>query len=326
MTRDPFFIKIAPPGGRGFYRLHLGRSAVAALVAIAALVVVGVCLFNARQAQLAAENVRLLQAKTAEQDQRLSDVDRQAGALAGVLQRLQRQNAEIRRLLVHGSGAKKSALHAALPGAPRAPGVVSARPPGQRSTTTIADVEARLAVVAAQSAAAAADERRLARLTHRVLNVRRMADIARNRMLAAIPSINPVGGGIASAFGYRLSPWPEFHSGVDLEADFGTPVHAAADGVVATAGWESGFGNIVDVDHGNGFHTWYAHLSRFAVAAGRHVRRGEVIAFVGMTGDATGPHLHYQVMHGDRPIDPAPFLHGIPAAVLATLPSPANVH
>jgi murein DD-endopeptidase MepM/ murein hydrolase activator NlpD len=136
-------------------------------------------------------------------------------------------------------------------------------------------------------------------------------------MLAAIPSLVPAGsGGIASGFGWRSSPWPEFHKGVDLEADYGETVRASANGTVAFAGWDGGFGNKVDIDHGNGLHTWYAHLSRITVHEGQTVRKGEPIAKVGSTGEATGPHLHYQVMRDGNPIDPRPFLDGQGAKVL----------
>jgi murein DD-endopeptidase MepM/ murein hydrolase activator NlpD len=79
------------------------------------------------------------------------------------------------------------------------------------------------------------------------------------------------------------------------------------------------------LNHENGYHTWYAHLSRVAVTPGQRVRKGDVIAFVGATGEATGPHLHYQVMLGGVAIDPQPYLAGVPPRVLATLPSAGRV-
>jgi murein DD-endopeptidase MepM/ murein hydrolase activator NlpD len=144
-------------------------------------------------------------------------------------------------------------------------------------------------------------------------------------MIAALPSLNPVDGTISAGFGWRVNPWPEFHQGLDLAADYGTPVRAAADGVVQTAGWDGGFGIKVAVDHLNGYQTWYAHLSRVAVRPGERVRKGQTIAFVGATGEATGPHLHYQVMLNGAAINPAPYLYGVPASVLATLPGGARV-
>ena len=156
----------------------------------------------------------------------------------------------------------------------------------------------------------AAQAHRLAGLAKRVLNVRRLASLARARVLAAIPSLNPVGGTINAAFGWRTDPFPEFHKGLDLAADYGTPVHAAAAGTVVWAGWAGDYG----------------HLSRLAVSAGQHVAKGEPIAAVGSTGESTGPHLHYQVMHDNVAIDPLPFLHGVPASIMATLPAVPRVH
>jgi murein DD-endopeptidase MepM/ murein hydrolase activator NlpD len=136
-----------------------------------------------------------------------------------------------------------------------------------------------------------------------------------------IPSIDPTNGGeVTSTFGWRTTPWPEFHKGIDLAQPQGHPVMASAAGIVVTAdpGWNGGFGNFIDIDHGNGFHTYYGHLSSIYVHAGAHVIRGMVIAAVGMTGEATGPHLHYQIMHNGVAIDPAPFLHGVPAWAVAS--------
>jgi murein DD-endopeptidase MepM/ murein hydrolase activator NlpD len=314
MTDRSFLIKIIPPEGYNVYRLHLSRAALAAIVVAVAGLVIGALGLHAWQLHAAENDVRMLQERAAAQQAQLAGIDREADALASALRQLERQNADIRRLL---------GVHAAAPRpvAPPAPATHAAKlaPP------SVAAVRARLAQIASASAAEHLDVAGLDRLTHRVLNLRRLATIARDRLLASIPSINPVDGGIASAFGWRVDPWPEFHQGVDLEADYGTPVHAAADGVVVSTGWEGGFGNKVDVDHGNGYHTWYAHLSRFAVEPGERVRRGEVIAYVGATGDATGPHLHYQLMRAGEPINPVPFLNGIPAAVLATLPTAQRV-
>lgn len=167
------------------------------------------------------------------------------------------------------------------------------------------------------------EEQRLAAvrtLADRIIDARRLARFARARLLACIPSLDPTGGSpIASGFGYRTSPSPEFHEGVDLDADYGTPVKAAAGGVVASAGWDGGYGLKVDIDHQNGYHTWYAHLSSLAVSAGDQVVRGTPVGAVGNTGDSTGPHLHYQIMYQGTPVDPEPFLHGVPANVLASI-------
>jgi len=124
-----------------------------------------------------------------------------------------------------------------------------------------------------------------------------------------IPSINPVDcARMTSHFGLRRDPFTglrDRHQGLDLAAPAGTPVRAAAGGVVVKAGRNAGYGKLVEVDHGNGIITRYAHNSRIAVRAGERVMRGQLLGFVGSTGHANGPHLHYEVLVNGRPVDPA---------------------
>lgn len=310
MTSDAFLIKIIPPQGYNVYRLHCSRVLALALLAGAVALIAGALGVHAWQLHVAEENVRALQAITAAQHARLQAIDRQADSLAGELRDIERQDAEIRRLLgVH----------------PAAVSARPARPAHNAGGATAAFVQQRLAVLMQTSQARLAQRDRFDRLAQRTLHLRRLAVLARERVLASLPSLNPDGGFVTSGFGWRLDPWPEFHQGLDLAANYGTPVRATADGVIRSAGWDGGFGIKVDIDHENGYHTWYAHLSRVAVAAGERVRKGETIAFVGATGEATGPHVHYQIMLNGRAIDPAPYLNGIPAKVLATLPGAGRV-
>jgi murein DD-endopeptidase MepM/ murein hydrolase activator NlpD len=130
---------------------------------------------------------------------------------------------------------------------------------------------------------------------------------------SVIPSIWPVQGQISAGFGQRLDPLSgegAFHSGLDISAPLGTRVSAAADGIVHYAGPEAGYGNTILVDHGNGMTTKYSHLSKIAVVVGQEVRQGQVIGAVGMTGKATGPHLHYEVLVHETPVNPAKYLRG----------------
>jgi murein DD-endopeptidase MepM/ murein hydrolase activator NlpD len=126
------------------------------------------------------------------------------------------------------------------------------------------------------------------------------------------PSIWPVDGQLGSYFGERSDPFSgegAFHTGVDIRAPSGTPVHAAADGVVLRASFVGGYGRLVVIDHGNGLQTYYAHLSRFAVVPGQEVRQGEVVGLVGSSGRATAPHLHYEVREHGNPENPRYFLN-----------------
>jgi murein DD-endopeptidase MepM/ murein hydrolase activator NlpD len=115
----------------------------------------------------------------------------------------------------------------------------------------------------------------------------------------------PVNAAITSPFGWR---WGRMHEGVDLGAAYGTPIAAAAAGVVIYAGWEGGYGNLTVIDHGGGLATAYGHQSRIAVSVGQSVSQGETIGFVGSTGHSTGPHLHFEVRVNGEAVDPLGYL------------------
>ena len=125
------------------------------------------------------------------------------------------------------------------------------------------------------------------------------------------PSLWPVYGHLLSSYGSRSDPFSgegAFHTGVDLQAASGTPVHASADGIVLRAEWSGRYGKLVVIQHGNGMQTFYAHLSRFDVIPGQDARQGQVIGYSGATGRVTAPHLHYEVRVGGTPINPYPYL------------------
>ena len=128
----------------------------------------------------------------------------------------------------------------------------------------------------------------------------------------AYPIANPAPGRpISSGFGVRKDPLlgtPALHSGIDFRAPLGSNALVTAPGVVVKAGWNGGYGRMVEVDHGNGFSTRYGHLSRIDVKVGDHVVRGGVIGEVGSSGRSTGPHLHYEVRRNGDAIDPLAFL------------------
>ena len=131
------------------------------------------------------------------------------------------------------------------------------------------------------------------------------------------PSIWPVLGHITDSFGERLDPFSgegAFHTGVDVGADYGAPVHATADGVVLDVGQHSGYGRVVILDHGFGITTWYAHLSAYAVVAGTRIKRGEVLGYTGISGRSTGPHVHYEVRVNNAPVNPWRYMRSNPSA------------
>ncbi len=130
-------------------------------------------------------------------------------------------------------------------------------------------------------------------------------------ILASTPSLWPVRGWITSGFGWRESPFKngsEFHNGIDIAARYGTAIVAPADGLVIQTSSGSQDGNLIKIEHGHGFSTCYAHLSKIAVKVGTRVKKGSVIGFVGDTGRSTGSHLHYMVLINDIPVSPQKYL------------------
>lgn len=142
----------------------------------------------------------------------------------------------------------------------------------------------------------------------KAIMMKRQQTAIANQTVSVTPSIWPARGVISSPFGLRWGG-SDFHPGMDIANDMGTPIYATADGVVSVAGWNSGgYGNMVDIDHGNGVMTRYGHASYVVVTAGQHVKRGQIIAYMGSTGFSTGPHVHYEVRVNGQPVDPAGYI------------------
>jgi murein DD-endopeptidase MepM/ murein hydrolase activator NlpD len=164
---------------------------------------------------------------------------------------------------------------------------------------------------------AAAVETRAARLLGRVRQVEpRLSALVedvedRRSEVESLPSLWPVQGRFTSGFGYRRSPFNrrwKLHSGIDIAAARGTPVVAPADGLVVFSGYNQGYGRMLEVDHGYGVTSRLAHHTSLLVRKGERVERGQVIATVGSTGRATGPHLHYEVLIDGVACDPLDYL------------------
>ena len=130
-------------------------------------------------------------------------------------------------------------------------------------------------------------------------------------LIMATPSIWPVQGWVTSGFGERLSPFygeRAIHEGIDIAAPVGTLIRASASGIVIQASWDQGYGNLVTIAHGYGITTRYGHCAEILVQKGEAVKRGQVIATVGATGRATGPHLHYEVRIYGVPVNPLRYI------------------
>lgn len=137
--------------------------------------------------------------------------------------------------------------------------------------------------------------------------------ITNDSIIGAIPSGRPVGedSWVSSFFGQRVDPFSgkkAFHSGLDYAGRAGSTVHASADGIVSWSGQRSGYGGLVEIDHGNGYVTRYAHNKELKVTTGDRVKKGEVVALMGSTGRSTGPHVHFEILRDGRPVNPSNYL------------------
>ena len=146
----------------------------------------------------------------------------------------------------------------------------------------------------------------LSALESRVASVKTRME-SQQALARATPSTWPVLGWLSSLYGNRKDPFDggqDFHSGLDIAADRGTPIKATADGRVESAGFNGNYGNAVLIDHGYGIGTRFGHMSRIAVRPGQQIRRGDILGYVGATGRATSPHLHYEILLNGQPINP----------------------
>ncbi|MBV9277684.1 MAG: M23 family metallopeptidase [Candidatus Eremiobacteraeota bacterium] len=311
--RERYFVKIVPARGDRIHRLEITRRHIIGAGCLLIALILGALALHAVQLHDAKVRLNALQALTASQSERLQTIDHQTGELRSQLQIVEKQNQQIGQLMgirtPHGKAQPKSHV------------TKLSRLDHSHFTREATRIEDKLRDLAAASQATSTQAAFVRRMTLRILNLRHIEAVERSRMLAAIPSIDPVEGApIVGCFCYRTDPSYEFHPGLDLGASYGDTVRAAAAGTIASADWDGGFGLKVDIDHGNGYHSWYAHLSKALVQAGQHVVKGQPIGEVGSTGFSTGPHLHYQLMLNGSPIDPTAYLSGVPRNVLAALP------
>lgn len=152
------------------------------------------------------------------------------------------------------------------------------------------------------------EQSRMVQVASRIEETKRLTDI-----LMAAPLSIPIEREvrISSGFGMRMHPIygeSKFHKGIDMAAPMGTKIHSAAPGKITFAGWKEGYGNTVEITHGNGFMTRYGHMSSIDVELGQSVRTDDVVGRVGQTGAATGPHLHYEVWYNGNIFDPRNFM------------------
>jgi murein DD-endopeptidase MepM/ murein hydrolase activator NlpD len=153
-------------------------------------------------------------------------------------------------------------------------------------------------------------QRDMVSTTNAIKTIKNFVDV-RNKVIQDTPSIVSNPGHITSLFGWRRSPFghgKDFHTGIDIAAAPGTAIVATAPGTVVASGWSGGYGNAVHLRHKYGFETIYAHCQTVAVSEGQYIQKGQIVGYVGQTGNATGPHCHYEIRMGGVAINPYPYM------------------
>jgi len=224
-------------------------------------------------------------------------LNKQLGELDGVLADVRRRDDNIYRVILEADPLPESMRQAGVGGINRYGDLA-----GYANSELVIETTKRLDLLARQLVV---ESRSLDEVGALVLR--------KQEMLASIPAVQPIANDdltqTASGFGWRMHPIHKimkFHAGMDFTAKPGVPIHSTGDGVVTYAEYgTNGYGMHVIVDHGFGYQTLYAHMSRMEVRKGQRVKRGDVLGLVGNTGLSVGPHLHYEVHKGSQPVDPA---------------------
>ena len=247
------------------------------------------------------EHIRQLQEANTIQQQQLSELDKKANSLQEDMDQLINLENELKQL----SGIEINDDNTADEN-------VNTQQNGQGGPypqlPTIADVRATLNNIESKMSGQRNNMQQLKLELQKAIVMKRQQIAISNQTISVTPSIWPSQGVVSSPYGLRWGG-SDFHPGIDIANDMGTPIRATADGTVSVAGWNSGgYGNMVDIDHGNGVMTRYGHASYVVVTAGQHVKRGQIIAYMGSTGFSTGPHVHYEVRINGQAVDPSGYL------------------
>ena len=297
MAKRFYTVLILPDATSPARKFHLNKTIITVVSSVAAVSVLAFVFFLYQYVNL---NVRMLELKQLRQE--VSDrnfLAAKVGQLEGELTRLRDLDRKLRVVAGLDAGDDQGARTAQ--GGSETLSQAALLDAARKGTGRLADWVGR-------DLEALGNE-----ITSRERSFRELKDLleAKRSVLASTPTIWPVRGLITAGYGYRVSPFTgqrEMHEGLDIAAPFGTSIAATADGVVSFVGPLAAFGNVVFINHGHGFTTFYAHISSTRVKEGQPVKRGQVIAAVGTSGRTTGPHVHYEVQASGATVNPLKYI------------------
>lgn len=298
-----YVIKIIPDKGDTMHSIRLPKKLLkygAATCLAGALLFVGSFGYAAYSALSRADDAKELhglRAVAASQQEQLSYLAKKANELQDEMERISQIEQELRQL----SGAEPAAESSA-----DAAGASAGGQGGPWIEPNVRYIDKALDNTRQRLLAAEANLERV----REALQAQQAIAGYQRQLSVYVPSLWPASGEVSSSYGLRWGG-SDFHPGLDIANDYGTPIIATASGTVTAAGWNSGgYGNMVDIDHGNGLWTRYGHAESVAVSIGETVQKGQVIAYMGNTGFSTGPHVHYEVHADGELMNPILYLNG----------------
>lgn len=305
--RREYTVMVVPHHGNNVFRLRLPVKLLkltALVVCVLMILTVGTLvnykhiITMASAEKLELENLRKVNAS---QNNQIEQLAKATAGLQEDMTRLNKLDAEIRRM-VNSEDMPTAASRSGVqrPPVPEVPGNYTGQG-GPNGTPALSDLTNLVQDL--QQAATAREES---------LTSMKGALSEKIARMAATPSIWPAAGEVTSRFGYRNSPFGggggDYHPGLDIANDYGTPIVATADGTVVHSGWYGGYGNLVQVDHGHGIVSFYGHCSSIVVNVGDKVKKGGLIAYMGSTGYSTGNHVHYEIRVNGTAVNPTNYL------------------
>jgi len=300
IDKREYTVMIVPHHSQKVRRIRIPILAVKYSIAVLCLVIVLMVgsFFEYRHtiniASTQKAELEFLQQNNGDQTTKIEQLARTTASLQADMERLNSLDVEIRHIVNNEATTNTSRAGLVRP---------SVNYTGQGGPQVQSDLTIINNVVYELQSAIKVREESLIELKHQLL--------AQQARLASTPSIWPTNGDITSRFGWRGSPFgggSDYHPGIDIANNSGTIIVATADGEVVQSDYDGGYGNMVQIDHGNGIKTLYGHNSQIIVHTGQSVKKGQPIAYMGSTGYSTGSHCHYEIRVHGTAVDPASFL------------------
>ncbi len=303
--REYYTLVIIPPSGRRLRMIRFTARVLrfGVLVALCLLLATGAFAVSYWRLWSQSAELAYLRALTVQQSREIEFLAEQAYALKKEMVKIRQLEAQLRDMM------QLEPEHVTAVGLERHGAVAAGVSPGRWEVSGASQLERpQVPEEIGQTLAQLSAE-----LPFRQESLVRLRDLlaADEPHVATLPVLWPALGYVSSAFGYRRSPFTgriEFHHGVDIAAPYGSPIIATGDGVVVFSGWYGLLGRTVIIDHGDGYTTVYGHNARNLVSVGDRVRRGQVIALVGASGRATGPHVHYEIRLHGKAVNPLRYM------------------